>query len=622
MKNQFSKGIEKSVKGALQAASRFYMSSFSAFLFMLLMMVQINTREVRDGLMDSLEWSLLFMTVFGLAAVVFVRTRKNTTKNIHIANGLTAISGVVLFIILFVTLTKKLQDPSYPYSTFDRITQNRLSILLIVTFIAFLVFAAKPSFDRYVSRTLFMTQKAIIISGLYGLVLLIGTFIVVGAIQGLLFADLEFTTYQYLGSIIGFITFMLFLGNLPDFSLGEEDEKRKEVEKQPRFIRGLFTYILVPITLALTGVLLLWIVRVVFEGIGENFTRLSAISATYAAIGIWLHMMVREYENALAKFYIKVYPIATVIILAFEVWAIISQLLKYGVQTDEYYFIIVWIVSVAMMVLLLLNVQKSYTILLLLMMGSLVLIALPVVGYEALPAHLQTKRLEKLLNKEQMFDGEKITASSETLPRKVREQITSSAIFLSHQSEQYKPKWLTVSAYDNPGFTEVMGFAPVYPNQDDTPTPKPEKENKVMDLRSKDEALSIQDYNWRIPFIYNNQLDNYLGIFDGKKGTYQIVWDQEKSDTPPTLKITRDNQLVFEESLAAYTEALLTKYPPILESKNDYQGTAVSDLSFPIETDEIKGILLFNTITVTIHPDNDQTDYWYDVAELYISETE
>ena len=71
--------------------------------------------------------------------------------------------------------------------------------------------------------------------------------------------------------------------------------------------------------LALTFVLLAWAAKTILGGMADSsFIVLSSIATAYALVGIWLHIMVTEYDLTLAKFYRKVYPLAALVILAFE----------------------------------------------------------------------------------------------------------------------------------------------------------------------------------------------------------------------------------------------------------------------------------------------------------------
>lgn len=626
MNNPFVQSIESTFKGAYQAVTRFFMSSFGAFVFILITMFRIQSTDSFQNanriFFDSLQWSAALIAIVGLASVTYVRSRNNQSRNLLIANSLTAVSGVVAFLLLyFLGGTKVASDSYYRYPGLTNLAQARMAIVVGVIFIAFILFAAKPWINKYVARTIFMIEKSVIISGIYGFVLLAGTAAVAGAIQGLLYPAMSFKVYQHLSSMIGFIAFMLFLGYLPDFSKGEEDEIRREREEQPRFIQLLFSYIIVPITLALTVVLLLWTIRIIFQGVGENFLRLSGIATTYTVVGIWLHIMVQEADNALAKFYTKVYPMATLIILAFEGWAIFNQLRNYGMQTTEYYFVIVWIVAIIAMILLVMKMQKSYAIVLAMTMFSMIFTVLPIVGYQSLPVILQTNRLEKLLTQADMFDGEKIIPSSSELARIEREKITVAATFLSRQDQEKVPKWLKIGAYDDQSFKEVMGFDPIFPRQDDTPPTPPGQQVKRTILRRDNQAFSISPFDWQVPLVYSESTKEQVGTFKGAQGEFKIKWQQDDATKkPPTIEVTLDEREILKESLATFINQLMDKYPPTVESSEKGEALGVSDLQFNFESPEIKGSVMFSYIEIMVDENTDETTYWTEIEGIYVSE--
>ena len=102
-----------------------------------------------------------------------------------------------------------------------------------------------------------MVHKSFTIALIYGLVIAIGVSSVVAVIQNLLLASYDSNIYQYIGIISAFIGFTVFVGYFPD-SKDEDVEKQKEIaEKQSKFIQVLFEYILAPVMLILTIVLIL-----------------------------------------------------------------------------------------------------------------------------------------------------------------------------------------------------------------------------------------------------------------------------------------------------------------------------------------------------------------------------
>ncbi len=121
--------------------------------------------------------------------------------------------------------------------------------------------------------------------------------------------------------------------------------KNVKLSEKARFIEILLEYIVIPIVLALTVVLLIWAGKTVISGLGSSFIRLSEIAAAYTVGGIWLHILVTHYETGLAKWYRRIYPVAALIILAFEAWAFLNELQKTSLTMIIYSFIVIWIIA-------------------------------------------------------------------------------------------------------------------------------------------------------------------------------------------------------------------------------------------------------------------------------------
>ncbi|MHC5269520.1 hypothetical protein ACYSNO_10105 [Enterococcus sp. LJL98] len=623
--DDLKQSIQTVFKGAFQAVATFPSASISAFLFMLTTMVRIQVdgmqAEKYQLLFNSIHWSLGLCALFGLLLVTYLRGAGKSEKLIGGAQWLTP----VLFFLTFSSLYffGKVQPSPDSYRTYpylSALTNARMGILYGILFIAFLLVAARPKKQPKMARAVFMIQKGLVVTGIYGLVLFAGTSAVAGAIQGLLYPAMSFKVYQYLGAMVGWLTFLLFLGYLPDFTKDEKDAKRQEAESQSKFTHFLFSYLFVPITLALTVVLLLWAIKILFQGVGDNFLTLSSISTSYVVIGIWLHLMVQEADNKLARFYCQVYPWATLLILVFEGWALVTQLRVYGMQTTEYYFVLVWVVALLAVILLLWQKDQGYPKIFLLLMAAMLFTVLPLVGYQSLPIRLQTQRLENLLIEANMWESNKIIPGSETLDRPLREKITLSAQFLARQEAEKVPTWLTISAYDSQSFEQVMGFAPIRPRQDSQPPVKDETQS--MDLRRSEQALNIQPYTWRLTLRYEEKQKGQVASFTGHEGDYVISWlENQEENQVPQIKITLNEQEIVSESLAPYLEQLLAEHPlqPLSEQTEAVQ---LDDLAFPFSSDYFDGIFVFNGIEVRLDPKKQEKTYWFDIEGIYVNEKE
>lgn len=618
--NQFGKSIEKMWKGAFEAVTTFPITSLNAILFTIVTMIRIQLewpqQEPYNLLFNSLHWAFGFGAIFGLMATTYVRRQHNQAHPLLISNLITGIASLVVFLSLYFLGARNPQANDYfKYPILSSVAQVRMTTLTMIVFLAFLLFSSRPKEKPKVARAVFMSQKTILVASIYGAVLMAGTSAIAGAIQALLYTQMSFKVYQYLGALVALITFMLFLGALPDFSADEKDEKWLAAEKQARFIHLLFAYILTPIMIALTLVLLLWTVKTIFQGVGSDFVLLSSIATTYTVVGLWLHMMVEESDTSITNFYLKAYPYAALVILAFEAWALITHLMTYGLQTTEYYFIVTWVVAVSGMLLILLKRARAYTWILLITMGAMFVTILPAVGYHALPIRLQTQRLEQLLTDAHMFKETAIVPGNEEIDRDTREKITLSATFLAQQSEGKTPKWLNHDILNQQIFKEVMGFEPVYPKASPS---QPSTQYQQVFLQIESSAIPIKDYDWAVLLSNYDGKTSTAGTIQGNHGEYQVQWLTGSTEQSiPKLKVTRNQQVIIEENMSAYIETLLKKYPP---GVGDSQNAPLTDMSQTFSSDQIEVMIVFRSINATLDVRNDTMTYWFEVGAVYLKE--
>nr|HXK78364.1 DUF4153 domain-containing protein [Oscillospiraceae bacterium] len=467
------------------------------------------------------------------------------------------------------------------------------------------------------SRSLFMAQKAFFIAAIYGVVLMGGFSGVAGAVQALLYRDMSEKVYMDLGTLAGFLAFTVFVGYFPDFRRGETDEHRESAQKQPRFIEILFGYIMVPIVLALTVVLLLWAGKTVVTGTWPSFEQLAGIAAAYAAGGIWLHIMVTRYETGIAGFYRRVYPIAALVILAFEAWALAVQLGKWGLRTTEYIFLLLWVVTAAASVLLIFMREKAHTIIAAVLCAVAVFSVLPAVGYHALPVAEQTARLERLLTENGMFEDGKIVPAVSEPERSVRESVTETVSFLAYAEDAKLPAWFVEDLNLSSVFRETFGFEQIWP-QDEDATGVDEGDYLSTYLTLPSGAVDIGGYRWAVnPVGYKTETGQDSVTIDGDRGTYRIYWTQDYEDGIPNLKITLNDDVILEEDLSGYIDRITEAFPP---SVGGTAEATLADMSVQLESPEITVLLVFSDVSISVDTRLNAVSYWFDLSALYLNE--
>ena len=611
--DNFKSAISGVFKRAAEAFQNYPAAMGNALLFAIVSIVKIHmdweVQQEYSILLNSLQWAMAVGAVWSLTAITGANSRYNTRKAFTGANLFGFSATLVTFILLFLFGESGL-DREYRY--LSSIAQSRTSVAIAIGIVVFVYLASFPREESDFSRAFLMTHKAFFVAVLYGIVLMMGTSGVAGAIQALLYNDMSNKVFQYIGVIVGFMTFSIFIGYFPDFRKDVQDPRRQELQEQPKFVQVMLGYILVPILLALTLVLLLWTVRTVLSGVESSFVRLSGIAASYALGGIWLHIMVTRQDTGLVNFFKRVYPFTALVILAFEAWALIVQLRDTGLKTVEYNFIMVWIFTVISVVLLILMKQESHRKIALI--GSIIaaIAVFPLVGYHSLPVKYQVSRLENALIAEGMLqDGGVVPAATEP-DREVREDITDAVSFLAYKESSSLPEWFNEKIYGEKEFEETFGFKKTWPEPDeDIP-----REYLSTNLVLQSGFVEIDEYDWAINFRDYYGSEEVRTEIEGQRGTYSISWQSDKMDIPK-LSVDLDGEMILEGDLESYFEGILESYPP--GSRTPVEA-GMEDMSLVMESDEIKILLVFENIDIGLDTTNNRMNHWFMLARMYVTE--
>lgn len=595
-----------------------------AILFTIVLLVRTTmnweTQSSYDFLLNSLQLTFALGAIFSLAAITYSHRRDLTKNGFLLANILGFVIPAIAFILLyfFGSYVPNWDGIANQNKAITMLASGRMGAGIFISFLAFLLLAGEKEEALDFQSSVFMTMKAFFIALLYGLVILAGVSGVFGAIRTLIYPDLSLNVFGYTASISLFIGFSIFIGYFPNLRKGVKDPHRDVAENQPRFITVLLEFILVPIMLALTVVLIIWALLTIIGGMDTRFINLYSIATSFAFGGLLLHILITKNETSIAKFYKKVFPFAALFILLFEAWALIIQLNKFGLKTTEYLFIIVWIIAFASSILLILKQAKAHRLMVYLTAAFTVVSVLPIVGFTDLPFSQQTNRLETVLKQENMIQGEKIV-KAETMPSRAnREKITDSVDFLVNSTRNNYPNWFEPKKLNYENFQKTLGFAPVYPDQN----PDGQSDGVPTTLTMLPGVMDVSDYQWSIS-VMNFQKDAGNGAtFRGKAGEYEIIWNQLIDGAIPTLEIKLDNKTILTEDLTTYVDATLEKYPL---GTNAELESGSQDLIYHVESAEVSVTLVFDTISIfrsaaNEGASNQQMNYYLSLATMFLNE--
>lgn len=603
--------MEKVFKGAGKSFSRFPAAIISALIISITAIVRITMKwDVQKSyslLFSSIQMAFVFGGVFSMAAVMLDEVKTDKKKSFFMAANITGLILAAISFLLLYFYGGRIAEDQTAYLL--NIASGRISVGIFISAVAFVYIMSKSKQMNRFSDSFFVTHRAFVVSVIYGLVIMLGVSGVLGAFEALVYRGMDNRIYQYLGVIVGFLTYTIFLGYFPNFREVDNEVEIAKVTQQPRFIVVLFDYILVPIMMALTVVLLIWSVRVILRGVDVSFSRLSGIASSYVIVGIWLHIMVAKYESKTGEFYKKVYPLAGILILTFEAWALFGQIAKFGFKTDEYSFLMIWIFALISVLLLVFLKEEAYRKIAVVAVVISIIWVLPIIGYEDITFKSQVNRLEELLTTEGFLVNDHIMAKDGEVEYETRSEITSAVDFIARSEKVNKPNWFEKNLDDGEVFRDTFGFQKTYGSYPD------DLQYSSIDMRLMTEIIDISDYSLSLNRNIHEMTGRFI-VFEGGKGTYGIMISNEATGIPK-ITVKLDERIIIEEDMGQYLADLMSQYTA--EGNTQLEGT-FEQMSLILEEEDISILLVFNNISAHSDKIRNTIDYYTDFQGIYIRE--
>lgn len=614
--NSLSIAIENIFKGAAKSFYRFPAAILSAIVISITAIIRIamelEIQRKYNILFDSIQISFVLGAIFSMATVVWSEIRVDKKKSFFI---LANVSGILLalfsFLLLYFLGGKIAQDKIVYLSS---IAMARASVAIFISIVAFIYAVSKAKSINNFSDSFFITHRAFIISAIYGFVIMIGVSGVLGAFQALVYRGMDYRVYQYLGVAVGFLTYTIFLGYFPSFKEKENEVEIQRIKEQPRFIFVLLEYILIPIMIALTIVLLIWSAMTVLRGVDVSFNGLSSIASSYVIIGIWLHIMVSKHQTKLAEFYKKAYPIAAILILVFEAWALFVQLNKLGLRTPEYSFMMIWIFAIISVLLLIFLKDRAYRKIAITAIVISVIWVLPIVGYQDITFNSQVKRLENLLIDQEFLVDNEIVAKDQEVEYIKKGEITEAVDFISDSEKSNTPIWFKKNLNDEEVFKDTFGFEKTYNVYEDLSDEQPNN------FSLKQEAIDISDYSLSLTRRgqeireENEIIQGDIYKFKGEKGNYEVIMSNDYLKAPK-ITVKLENSTIIEKDLTKYLSDLIIKYPP---KGSGYNEVPFEDMNLTLDLEDISITFVFDNIESFFDKQQGKTTYYINPQGVYV----
>lgn len=591
---KFLKSILGVLSGGMRALYRYPASMLCAVTVAVLATISIAYNQ-NDMLINSLQLVFVFGTFFNMAVAAGLQKLKANFIFDLIINAVGILITILVFILVY-----------FPSQYISEINTARLIIFSFLSVIAFILIASAKTDKFDFNKMLFMFHKSLIIAAVYTLVIMLGLFFVVFAFKSLIYSELSEDIYSYIAIYSVLLGYAFFLGYFPSFKNDEDDEAILRATKYPRFIEVLLQYILIPILAVLSLVLFIWTVKIVISNELPPFEQLSGIFTGYSLFGIWLYIMISPYTNRITVIYRRVFPIATLVFLAFEGYAIIQQIINNSITDAEYIISLIWIFTVLSSIAFIIFPVRKNRLTGYIAIIILALSVMPILGFIDFPVSVQVRRLEAVLIRNNMFKDNKIVKAT-NISEKDKTVISESVHYLAGAESTRMPKWLDNKEEYLYNFKEVFGFEQTNDNYPDYYN----EETLYMTLEAS--YFNSSQYQY---FISDNNYNSNISVnLEGNLNTYTVSYNN--SNEKPELIVMSDSTNILSINLGEYLNDLYSKYRNENYKSETYP---IEVMSVKEETDGLKIMVVFNSITIRKDLNTNNMIYETDLNGIFLGE--
>jgi hypothetical protein len=435
------------------------------------------------------------------------------------------------------------------------------------------------------SRSFMVFVKAQFVAILFSLVLMLGLYAIVGA-YSFLIQTVDYTIYAHIGALTWFGFFTLyFLSLIPHFPTNIEsaDDNYLRAAMVPRFLEILLSYIVIPIIIAYTLILLLYIIQNITGDFWNN-SLLEPLLVSYVVAGWFTLFLIDTLENKTVRLFKKLFPPLLFIVTALQGASSFIKFQQLGI-TDGRYFILLFVIfsTLSSLIYLFWNRKMSWIPGLLIFLS--IISILPYIDAVSIGTYSQTQQLETTLNRNDMLANNTIQPNSK-LSTADKKRIVESYNYLQKVDELDKLPYFDTNYLSSREFAEVFGFDRY---SLDTPTPNqgyPQAKNVYIDMdQEQGLQLDVSNANLFLPFsVYDGKIaqagdTNELTI-TYQDQEYQLVWEE---DAEKQLTLVLKDQ---EQTLASYDLRFLREIEK-LNVSNENVTLPPEELTFSEQFDDL-----------------------------------
>lgn len=516
-----------SIKNTFKRFPLTLISTTLATIFLIL-----STFDEYDEAFNNKMISYGLVFVFGIFLFAFVKLFNEGLRNYYDLknlknNNLIKILSYLITMPILYGIYELIYDESSVFAYYEK---NFIYFTLIAALIVGSAFVGKLNYHKdyvaYVAKIL----KAFIISNIYSFIVFIGVSGIIFALNSLFkinFADLVYLRV----AIFSFILFnvVTFLADFPKVSDSFIDYK------YPKAFKILLVYIITPIVIIYTGILLAYFIKILLLWQIPNnlIVNLVIWFASFAVIYLFFISRIDSIDF-INKFKI-IFPFTLFPLLAMMFFAIYLRIREYGI-TENRYLVVAGGVWILLSLIYYIFYRDNSNITVPIFLSVIILISgIGPASATSLSIRSQNSRFEKLLKENKMLAGEEIKPNL-NIDSDAKNQIIDIVSYMVRTDRveelSYMPKDFKLS---EDSFKKLFGFSNIIEDKNYLGYSYSDNPRSENDLGFN---IDIDGYK-NLIFVYS--LDDYMTSgsykFERNKKNIKIY---KKSDDDYKLQMTID----------------------------------------------------------------------------------
>jgi len=586
--NRLKEWIQTSFSNGLLALKNFPLVILMSLTVTLVTLVRIHmdwaSQEGINHLLNSLQWSLVLAALISLGMRVSHYLKDETKlKTIHLDLISLSLVGIIFVYLNFFGY----YENSMAYKVITRLAAGRLSVAVIIS-ILFLAYGSSFKDKTHAfSQGLFMFLKAFATAFIFSSVIALGTTGLAAMVEGLLLDNMSFKVYMYMTTLSYFMGALIFIGHY-NWTKSRDESKRLALCKQANFIRLLIDMVLIPISLIMSLILGLWIIRIVVTSDWPEFEFVTGLILSYGYLGTLLIYLSHDHDGNLAKVFKRLFPPMASVVYGFGLYKIILEIGRVSVTTPVYVNMTLMVIGLLMVLVFIIKSKTAYNVNVYILSLGLLVLVLPLLNFQSFPNRMQISRLEAILQEEGILVDGDLVANSDVDTDK-QEIITEIIDNLLDQEEIDLPEWLDRDLNKDYYFESALGFRRTYDHIRDSYS-----RGVFLNL---DQVLDISSYDYGVPITSNQGKER----IEGKEGVYTLEWDLYSESAYVRVSLNKDQ--IFNLDIRAYIE------------KMEKEIIAGNQEVLLVEGEGV--FLVFSRIDLY---NLDSLDYHYDIYTIFIGE--